>query len=201
MRVVFLQLRGGVGKSTLAMATWQLLNTSKDEWGYITNDVYVSLENKIPPKQLLKVSVEKQIPIVDFDVILDMGGYVSIAMKKVIENADLIFLPTLTDLISLQTHIHTIREVEELNKNIIQIVNRTKNGEFEEIKNFFISKGIKYPIYEVRETKLLADIFNQGKNIKDQIEEKSVLNPYTKQAIQQIKTIVNLIKERKKQNG
>jgi len=197
MRVVFLQLRGGVGKSTLSMASWQLLNTSKDEWGYITNDVYVSLENKIPPKQLLKVSVEKQIPIVDCNCIYDMGGYIDQRLKKVIENADLIFLPTLTDLISLQTHIHTIREVEELNKNIIQIVNKTKNGEFEEIKNFFISKDIKYPIYEVRETKLLADIFNQGKSIKDQIEEKSVFNPYTKQAINQIKQIVNLIKERK----
>lgn len=197
MRVVFLQLRGGVGKSSICMASWQALNTEDEQWGYITNDVYVSLENKIPQKQLLKVGFNEKIPIVDFDCLYDCGGYASEAVKKVVENADLVFLPTLTDLISLQTHLHTIREVEELNKNIIQIVNKTKNGEFEEVKNFFQSKGINYPIYEIRESKVIADIFNQSKSIQKQIEEKVILNQYTKQAINQVNQIVNLIKERK----
>jgi len=197
MRVVFLQLRGGVGKSSLAVHCWQELNTKEEQWGYITNDVYVALENKIPQKQLLKVGFNEKIPIVDFDTVIDCGGYASEYVKKVVESADLVFLPTLTDLISLQTHLHTIREVEELNKNIIQIVNKTKGGEFEEVKNFFKSKGINYPIYEVRESKVIADIFNQSKSIKAQLEEKPIVNQYTRQAINQINQIVNLIKERK----
>lgn len=197
MRITIWSSKGGVGKSSLGLLLHERLEKiSKKDWGVITNDIYTDL-SKLPKNKVLKITTDKDIPIVDDNIIYDMGGYVSDKLYNVIKNSDLVIIPTIPSVMCLNSHIPSVREVEKINKNIIQVISKTKNN-FDEIKDFLISKGLDYPVFELRHSLLVSNLFDVSKNIEEQLKDLKVMNPYTKKVLQQIDDIANAILKRSK---
>ena len=195
MRITVWSSKGGSTKTHISLVLWELLQQkTNNEWGIITNDIYTDLEDKIPTNQLLKIGIDEDIPIVDDNIIYDMGGYIDRRLLKVIKKSDLIIIPTIPSIIYLTSHISSIREVEKINKNIIQIINRTKKNDYDEINDFMIEQGIQYPSFEVKESKVISNLFEKGLTIKEQIE-RGLFNPHTKKAVEQLYNIVDYINE------
>ena len=195
MRITVWSSKGGSTKTHISLVLWELLQQkTNNEWGIITNDIYTDLEDKIPTNQLLKIGIDEDIPIVDDNIIYDMGGYIDRRLLKVIKKSDLIIIPTRPSIIYLTSHISSIKEVEKINKNIIQIINRTKKNDYDEINDFMLEQGIQYPSFEVKESKVISNLFEKGLTIKEQIE-RGLFNPHTKKAVEQLYNIVDYINE------
>ena len=195
MRITVWSSKGGSTKTHISLVLWELLQQkTNNEWGIITNDIYTDLEDKIPTNQLLKIGIDEDIPIVDDNIIYDMGGYIDRRLLKVIKKSDLIIIPTIPSIIYLTSHISSIKEVEKINKNIIQIINRTKKNDYDEINDFMLEQGIQYPSFEVKESKVISNLFEKGLTIKEQIE-RGLFNPHTKKAVEQLYNIVDYINE------
>ncbi len=187
--------KGGSTKTHIALCLWELLQQkTNNEWGIITNDIYTDLEEKIPSNQLLKIGVDENIPIVNDNIIYDMGGYIDKRLFNVIKESDLIIIPTIPSIIYLTSHLSSIKEVEKINKNIVQVINRTKKNDYNEITNFLLEQGIEYPSFEVKESKVISNLFEKGLTIKEQID-KGLFNPHTRKAVEQLYMIVDYINE------
>ena len=198
MKITIWSSKGGSTKTHISLCLWELLQKkTKKQFGVITNDVYTDLESKIPHKQLLKISVNEDIPIVEDNIIYDLGGYIDNRCLNTIKHSDIVIIPTIPSIIYLSSHLSSIKEVEKVNKNIIQVINRTKKNDFDEIKQFLEKNGIKYPCFEVKESKVISNIFEKGLTITKQLEN-GLFNPYSKKVIEQLNNIADFIVKKMK---
>jgi len=160
MSFVVYSIKGGVGKTTLSVQISQML-----EYAYVTNDSHSSAHNLMPEEKGFLVSSEEyeEIPY-DDNVVYDFGGFKDTRINDIIKQAKKIVIPTLTSIVDVQATMATLKDVIEINKNIILIVNRAKNNnkatelkEYleEEIKKF--DSNVNIPIIFVRESSVLED--------------------------------------------
>jgi len=157
---VIYSIKGGVGKTTLSVQVSQML-----DYTYVTNDSHSSAHNLMPEEKGFLVSTEdyEEIPF-DENIVYDFGGFKDSRINDIIKQASKIIIPTLTSIVDVQATIATIKDVSEINKNIIIVINRTKNNnkaielkEYleEEIKKSY--KDINFTILFVRDSSVLED--------------------------------------------
>ena len=123
MSFVVYSIKGGVGKTTLSVQISQML-----EHTYVTNDSHSSAHNLMPEEKGFLVSSEEyeEIPY-DDNVVYDFGGFKDTRINDIIKQAKKIVIPTLTSIVDVQATLATLKDVSEVNKNIIIVINRAKN--------------------------------------------------------------------------
>ena len=160
MSIVVYSIKGGVGKTTLSVQISQML-----DYTYVTNDSHSSAHNLMPEEKGFLVSSEEyeEIPY-DDRVVYDFGGFKDTRINDIIKKSNKIVIPTLTSIVDVQATLATLKDVIEINKNIIIVVNRTKNNNksielkeylFEEIEKLYGKVNI--PIIFVRDSSVLED--------------------------------------------
>ena len=160
MSFVVYSIKGGVGKTTRSVQISQML-----EHTYVTNDSHSSAHNLMPEEKGFLVSIEEyeEIPY-DDNVVYDFGGFKDTRINDIIKQANKIVIPTLTSIVDVQATMATLKDVLEINKNIILVVNRTKNNNKAiELKEYLVDEikkldsNINIPIIFVRESSVLED--------------------------------------------
>ena len=160
MSFVVYSIKGGVGKTTLSVQISQML-----EHTYVTNDSHSSAHNLMPEEKGFLVSIEEyeEIPY-DDNVVYDFGGFKDTRINDIIKQANKIVIPTLTSIVDVQATMATLKDVIEINKNIILVVNRAKNNnKATELKEYLVDEikkldsNITIPIIFVRESSVLED--------------------------------------------
>ena len=160
MSYVVYSIKGGVGKTTLSVQITQML-----EHTYVTNDSHSSAHNLMPEEKGFLVSIEEyeEIPY-DDNIVYDFGGFKDTRINDIIKQAKKIVIPTLTSIVDVQATMATLKDVIEINKNIIIVVNRAKNNnKATELKEYLddeikkLDSSINIPIIFVRESSVLED--------------------------------------------
>ena len=160
MSFVVYSIKGGVGKTTLSVQISQMF-----EHTYVTNDSHSSAHNLMPEEKGFLVSSEEydEIPY-DHNVVYDFGGFKDTRINDIIKQANKIVIPTLTSIVDVQATMATLKDVVEINKNIILVVNRAKNNnKATELKEYLsdeikkLDSNINIPIIFVRESSVLED--------------------------------------------
>ena len=160
MSFVIYSIKGGVGKTTLSVQISQMF-----DYTYVTNDSHSSAHNLMPEEKGFLVSSEEydEIPF-DENIVYDFGGFKDTRINNIIKQANKIIIPTLTSIVDVQATMATLKDVAQINKNIIIAINRTKNNNkaielkeylAEEIKKSF--QDLDISIIFVRESSVLED--------------------------------------------
>ena len=160
MSFVVYSIKGGVGKTTLSVQISQMF-----DYTYVTNDSHSSAHNLMPEEKGFLVSSEEydEIPF-DENIVYDFGGFKDTRINNIIKQANKIIIPTLTSIVDVQATMATLKDVAQINKNIIIAINRTKNNNkaielkeylSEEIKKSF--QDLDISIIFVRESSVLED--------------------------------------------
>ncbi|WP_300721333.1 hypothetical protein [uncultured Brachyspira sp.] len=196
MKVVIFNIKGGQGKTSLAINLALTLDA-----GVVTNDIYSPLEKVLPDDQFIKVDLNSDFPDIPENndlFIYDLGGWIDVRAIQLFKEADLIIIPMINNYINNQVTINTIDEIKEYNENILIIANRTKKKDYEEIKDIIQNMyGNKFPILELKETTAFDKIFLKEKSI-DRIMEEDKLLAFSYRGVQkQIKDIINFINNKR----
>lgn len=192
MKIVIFNIKGGQGKTSLAVNLALTLNA-----GVITNDLYSPLEKVLPENQFIKVDLTSDFPNIEEDnikLIYDLGGWIDIRCIKLLKEADLIIIPIINDYINNQVAINTIEEVKKYNENILIIANRTEKNDYEEIKTLINGfYGTKFQVLELKKTTAFSKIFAKAKSIENIIKEDKLLAFSYREVEKQLQKIVNFI--------
>ncbi len=192
MKIVIFNIKGGQGKTSLAVNLALTLNA-----GVITNDLYSPLEKVLPENQFVKVDLTSDFPNIEEDnikLIYDLGGWIDIRCIKLLKEADLIIIPIINDYINNQVAINTIEEVKKYNENILIIANRTEKNDYEEIKTLINGfYGTKFQVLELKKTTAFSKIFAKAKSIENIIKEDKLLAFSYREVEKQLQKIVNFI--------
>ena len=160
MSLVVYSIKGGVGKTTLSVQISQML-----DYTYVTNDSHSSAHNLMPEEKGFLVSREEyeEIPY-DDRVVYDFGGFKDTRINDIIKKSNKVIIPTLTSIVDVQATLATLKDVIEVNKNIIIVVNRTKNNnKSTELKEYLLEEieklygKVNIPIIFVRDSSVLED--------------------------------------------
>ena len=160
MSLVVYSIKGGVGKTTLSVQISQML-----DFTYVTNDSHSSAHNLMPEEKGFLVSLEEyeEIPY-DEKVVYDFGGFKDTRINDIIKKSNKILIPTLTSIVDVQATIATLKDIIEINKNIIIVINRAKNNnKSTDLKEYLLEEieklygKVNIPIIFVRESSVLED--------------------------------------------
>ena len=160
MSLVVYSIKGGVGKTTLSVQISQMLDLT-----YVTNDSHSSAHNLMPEEKGFLVSLEEyeEIPY-DEKVVYDFGGFKDTRINDIIKKSNKILIPTLTSIVDVQATIATLKDIIEINKNIIIVINRAKNNnKSTDLKEYLLEEieklygKVNIPIIFVRESSVLED--------------------------------------------
>jgi MinD superfamily P-loop ATPase len=135
------------------------------DYTYVTNDSHSSAHNLMPEEKGFLVSSEEydEIPF-DENIVYDFGGFKDTRINNIIKQANKIIIPTLTSIVDVQATMATLKDVAQINKNIVIAINRTKNNNkaielkeylSDEIKKSF--QDLDISIIFVRESSVLED--------------------------------------------
>lgn len=174
MKITIYNFKGGVGKSSISLNLALSLG-----YGVITNDIYSPLEKILKKEHLLKISQSENIPDIpkDYNIIYDLGGYIDKRAIKALKTSDVVLIPTINDYLNLQVTIDTIQEIEQINKHIIIVANKTQSGDFEKIKSV-MREFYNYEIVELKYSKAFKNIFLENCSI-EQMCKKSALSAFS----------------------
>lgn len=197
MSYVVYSIKGGVGKTTLSVQMSQML-----EFTYVTNDSHSSAHNLMPEEKGFLVSKEEyeEIPY-DENVVYDFGGFKDDRIKEVIKQAKKIIIPTLTSIVDLQATLATLKDVKEINDNIVIVINRAKNNnKAKELKDYLtdeikkLYENINIPIIFVRESSVLEDSLFDCEYIESKAGENRFKRHIYRNAIEDMNSLKQTLK-------
>ena len=203
--VVLYSLKGGCGKTTTSVILWELLQQrTKEKWGIVSNDVFPKYKQfyDIPENQFKVIAPdEKEIPYISHNIIYDLQGGIDKRIVDLLKQVDLIIIPSLFDYAFIQSQLETLNEVKEFNENLLLLLLKTRQGDLEKQKKVFDKFGIKYPVLELKESKIISNLSNitdddnEGNRLKVQFKNA---NKYTKVLLNQLQELENFVMSKMK---
>lgn len=203
--VVLYSLKGGCGKTTTSVILWELLqHRTKEKWGIVSNDVFPKYHQfyDIPENQFKVIAPdEKEIPYISHNIIYDLQGGIDKRIVDLLKQVDLIIIPSIFDYAFIQSQMETLNEVKEFNENILLLLLKTRQGDLEKQKKVFDKFGIKYPVLELKESKIISNLSNttdeENKGNKLKVQFKNA-NKYTKVLLNQLQELENFVMSKMK---
>jgi MinD-like ATPase involved in chromosome partitioning or flagellar assembly len=142
---------------------------------------------------LLTLDEHDDIPDIDSGVIFDFGGYID---KRLIRAASLSYctiVPTLPEVSEIQGCISTIQALKNYSQRIIIIANKTETkADFNIVKDAVSAIG-NFPIFEIKKSRALPNIYLEKKSIQDMMNDSPLLRFSYKKVSEQFSEICNYL--------
>ncbi len=180
--------KGGCGKTNISAELALQLS-----YPVITNEQESMLSSLISPEKLLVLESNQEIPDIDCGVIFDFGGYIDQRLKKVLTISDVILVPTLPEISDIQGCINSLQTIQKYNKNIVVIVNKTESAkDFENVESI-IDKIGTYPLFEIKKSRALPNIYLKKQSIKDMCDESPLEKYSYRKVLEQFNCLIKYI--------
>lgn len=173
MKIMFISLKGGQGKTTHAMSYahhkgWKVISND------VTNGTLETYQDYFSKGQLKIIKPGEQIPTDQDKTVYDFGGWGDSRIIQVTKAVDLCVIPIFcksnADIIPA---IKTINTIQPHNNNILILINMTERQLASELED--VLKGqYHYPILKINNSNFVNRFANQGETIFD-IEKKGGL--------------------------
>ncbi len=172
--------KGGVGKTSIAFSL------AKDlDYRYVTNDMSVVLNKYKKAKYY-----PKKIPLYE-DTIYDFGGFVDKHADEIMNEADIILLPTTNDLNSIMKSQILIKTFKH--KTILVFANMIENKrDYETIKTEIHRYFPNLAFTHLRRTKLLKNALETGKSATELFETSKQTQYVYRHAFEEYSKILSL---------
>lgn len=195
MKIVMFNLKGGQGKSSIAL---NLALTLK--MNVISNDAITQIEDILPEDNFLNIGRDEDFPDIEetnIDIIYDLGGWLDNRIFKVVEQADLVIIPMINGIMNNKTSLNSIEQMKKITKKILIIANKTKKDDYaiicELIKRYFPDDN--FPVLELKETTAFEKILEKEKSIGDIVENDKLLRFSYHRVVEQFDEIIKYIKQ------
>lgn len=192
MKITIYNFKGGVGKTVIALNLALTMGYS-----IVTNDIYSPIETVLPENRILKIGHDEDIPVFPdgYDIIFDLGGHIEKRSISAIKQSQWILVPVNNDFINLQVTIDAITEIQTINRSIIVLANRTSKTDFEHI-TAAINQFFTFPVFEIKNSKSLPNIFTEKKSIADMVKAGGLKRYHYEIVAHQFDLVIRYLKER-----
>jgi chromosome partitioning protein len=191
MIVTICNFKGGVGKSMIA----HQLITSFGYQGFEV-DPYGSLADRLP-QNVKKLDTMDELPAIIGDTIFDFGGFDCQILRSAITVSDLVIVPFIPTLETLQSTIDALGVLKEYDKPILLVANLVKKqSDVDESKKLFDEFfGFELEIIELPDSIALQTAIAENQSVIE-LAKVGGLKAYTyKKAAQSIQNLQNKILE------
>lgn len=189
MKIAVINMKGGVGKSTISLA---LAQSKEIDANIITNDKYSLLPELFKEDILLVDNLNIKLSKYK-DLIIDFGGFIDKNIIKILKQVDIVIVPTLEDLLSLKTTIDTIKEIEHISKRIIVVHNKaTKDNDT--IQQVIDDNFYRIDVVKIRSSKVFDNALNETKSVEKFINKDNLSKYIYRNINEDIKELIKVIK-------
>ena len=170
-------VKGGVGKTNLSAELCLRL-----KYPDITNEIDSMLSRILPAGRLKVLGRKEPLPKLDCGVIFDFAGNaLDMRIIDALDQCHYAIIPTTSQASELQGCINTIKELEkDYGHKIVVVANRTKKKESLTAVLNVICKIGKFPIFEIKESTALPNIYLRKKSISKMMEDNPLMNYHYK---------------------
>jgi len=169
--ITIANFKGGVGKSLLAH---QLITC----YGYygVEIDPYGSLKERLPDK-VMRVDIdEKNLPNTPENSVFDFGGFDDIKLDQAIQRSDLIIVPFIPTLESVQGTVDTLGRIKDHDTPILMVANMVQKEEDVKDAKFVFEEvlGFEVEIYQIPMSIALQTAINENRAITELASQKGI---------------------------
>jgi MinD-like ATPase involved in chromosome partitioning or flagellar assembly len=190
-KILIWSIKGGVGKTNIATELALRLNLP-----IITNEPYTTLSVIFDDKKLLQLKPKEEVPNFNTPMIFDFGGYIDDRIVDVIKQVDIVLIPTIPEVTDIQMLLHTIMEIKEHNNNMAIIINKYESDkDVALVRDIVNMKIADIPIFAIKKTRALPNIYVEKKSIKEMMEGSSLSKFHYAKVDKQFDEIVNFLKQ------
>ncbi len=192
MNVTIVNFKGGVGKSMIAH---QLITG----YGYrgIEIDPYGSLSERLP-ERVERVEIrQRHLPRPEGETIFDFGGFDDIKLDQAIEHSDLVVIPFIPTLETIQGTVDTLVRVAPMNKPILLVSNMgQKENDSADAKFVFDETlGFDTEMFSLPMSVALQTAINENRSIIDLSRQGGIKGYAYRKSAQLIRDLHEKIRE------
>ena len=191
MSITITNFKGGVGKSLIAH---QLITCF--DYNGVEIDPYGSLYERLPDK-VIKVDITaKTLPDTLENTVFDFGGFDDIKLDQAIERSNLIVIPFIPTLESVQGTLDTLNRVKVHDKPILMVANMVQKPEDVNDAKFVFEEvlGFEVEIYQMPISVALQTAINENKAITELAQQggiKAFAYKKAKKIIEDLDGVIN----------
>jgi cellulose biosynthesis protein BcsQ len=198
-KITVYTLKGGEGKTTLSCAIALEGAVSGDEWGIITNDIHSDLTAALDEKHYLVLEPDQPLPskkdLEGANIIFDPGGFLDSRMIEAIKMSDHVIIPV-SDFgkkLNTERFLATLFEIEQYNKNIIIVLNRTTEDNAQKAKEALKKQKYPYPVFEIKKNEAFEIMLNEGVAVSEIVKRGGLFPRWFKPVDKQLQKLIKYI--------